>query len=27
MFAEAGVYRQTLLGNVGLAAAVVLNKI
>jgi glycosyltransferase involved in cell wall biosynthesis len=27
MFAEAGVYRQTLLGNLGLAAAVVLNKI
>jgi len=27
MFAAAGVYRQTLLGNLGLAAAVVLNKI
>jgi glycosyltransferase involved in cell wall biosynthesis len=27
MFAQAGVYRQTLLGNLGLAAAVVLNKI
>jgi glycosyltransferase involved in cell wall biosynthesis len=27
MFAEAGVYRQTLLGNLGLAAAVVLKKI
>jgi len=27
MFVEAGVYRQTLLGNLGLAAAVVLNKI
>jgi len=27
MFAQTGVYRQTLLGNVGLAAAVVLNKI
>jgi hypothetical protein len=27
MFAQAGVYRQTLLGNLGLAAAVVLKKI
>jgi glycosyltransferase involved in cell wall biosynthesis len=27
MFMQAGVYRQTLLGNLGLAAAVVLNKI
>jgi hypothetical protein len=27
MFAEAGVYRQTLLGNLGLTAAVVLKKI
>jgi len=27
MFAATGVYRQTLLGNLGLAAAVVLNKI
>jgi glycosyltransferase involved in cell wall biosynthesis len=27
MFAQAGVYRQTLLGNIGLAAAVVLKKI
>jgi len=27
MFVQAGVYRQTLLGNLGLAAAVVLNKI
>jgi hypothetical protein len=27
IFAQAGVYRQTLLGNLGLVAAVVLNKI
>ena len=27
MFAQTGVYRQTLLGNLGLAAAVVLRKI
>jgi hypothetical protein len=27
MFAQAGVYRQTLLGNLGLAVAVVLKKI
>jgi len=27
MFAQSGVYRQTLLGNMGLIAAVALNKI